>query len=572
MIGTRAAPLVALLVEDNLADAELIAMRLESANGATGMTPVRLLHADSAAHAVAVLRDVAPDVVILDLSLPDACELEALHRVREASPGVPVIVLTGSADQAMALQALRAGAQDYVLKPPPDGAILSRILRYAWERQHLLQEVDAAKRAAAAAAERWRLLAEAGQALASSNEPAAAIPEVARLLVPDAAEWFVLVLVGDEEVPAMVEVAHADADWARELRARLTAFLAAPGSGIGGSLGALHAADGASVGTLADALQPVFASFGVVSGTAVPLDFGGRVRGLLMLAVVSGQRDAVADIEFSRSLADRICLALEQERLLQQTRRAIAGRDRLVSVVSHDLRNPLSTIQICATALLDPTPAPVSGIHHMAQLILRSVTWMQQIVRDLLDRASLDAGHLVLNRRPTAIADVIGAAYAIFAPVAEEHAIEFAVQEADDLPRIDVDPGRLLQALSNLLGNALKFTPSGGQVALSVRGAEEEHSDGRRSGGHAGAVRFTVTDTGRGIPPDELAHVFDWFWQSPTAERSGAGIGLAIAKSLVEAHRSRLNVESIPGRGTTFWFTVAAAGEAGRRDSGGGTS
>ncbi|HET9986288.1 MAG TPA: ATP-binding protein [Longimicrobiales bacterium] len=552
----RTASPTVLLVEDNPADAELIAVRLEPEIGATNAAPVRLLQADSAAAACATLEGAAVDVVILDLSLPDARWLEALHRVRAAASDVPVIVLTGTADEALALEALRAGAQDYVLKPPPDGATLRRILGYARERQRLLRELDQAVRTSETAALRWRLLAEAGRLLATAELPGPALAEVAGLLVPAAADALVLLYLGDDEVPSVAEVAHVDTGRAAELRRRLDELLAAPVVALDRLRRAAAAADAGDVAGSEAALAPLLASLDVASGIGVPLGVADRVSGLVALAPPAGRYTAAADVEFCRSLADRIGQALERARLFRQARRAVAARDRAFGIVSHDLRNPLGTIQICATALLDPKPPPLSGIRDMAQIIQRSAAWMQQIVQDLLDRASLDAGRLALERRPTTAADVIGAAQVMFAPVAEEEGLEFVVESATDLPPFAADPSRLLQVLSNLLSNAMKFTPSGGRIVLSARKAS------KRESGLASALRFAVSDTGPGIPPDELAHVFDWFWQSRRRGGSGAGLGLSIARGLIEAHGGRLVVESTPGQGSTFWFTIPAGVEA----------
>lgn len=107
---------------------------------------------------------------------------------------------------------------------------------------------------------------------------------------------------------------------------------------------------------------------------------------------------------------------------------------------------------------------------------------------------------------------------------------------------------QLLQVLSNLVGNAMKFTPVGGWVALSADG-----------GAPAAPVRFAVSDSGPGIPPEELAHVCDWFWQAQRAGRGSNGLGLAIAKGLIESHGGALHVDSVPGQGSTFWFTVPVA-------------
>ena len=307
---------------------------------------------------------------------------------------------------------------------------------------------------------------------------------------------------------------------------------------------------------------------GVVSGVNVIIH--GQRRPYGVLGAYTRERRALSsdEVHFLQGIANVLAASVqrddheaERDDLLVRMRRAAAARDRAVGIVSHDLGNPLSTIQVCAHALLDPDPPPVAGMRHMAEIIQRSVAWMQQIAEDLLDRNSLDAGRLVLEREPTAILDVIGAAQALFAPVAREHEVELVVEGNVDLPPINADRRRLLQILSNLLGNAIKFTPPGGRVELSARSAENEAAVARTAGAPGSAVRFQVTDTGPGIPPADLGHIFDWFWHSDDSERSGTGMGLAIAGGLVQAHGARLHVESAPGDGSTFWFTIPAIGE-----------
>jgi signal transduction histidine kinase len=266
----------------------------------------------------------------------------------------------------------------------------------------------------------------------------------------------------------------------------------------------------------------------------------------------------VADLEFTRSVADRISMALERNRLLRQAQRAVAARDRALSTVSHDLRNPLSTIRICANALLDPQPAPPSGIREMGGLIGRSVTWMQQIVEDLLDRASLDNGNLALHRKPTTVADLFNAARELFARVANERSIELILHEEDHLPCVDADPNRLLQVLSNLINNAIKFTPAGGHVELAAVRVDDNLAVAQITPGHRNAVCFIVSDTGHGIPNEDLTHIFERYWQSPTRQNNGSGLGLTIAKALVEAHNSSLHVSSVVGTGSRFWFALPA--------------
>jgi signal transduction histidine kinase len=265
-------------------------------------------------------------------------------------------------------------------------------------------------------------------------------------------------------------------------------------------------------------------------------------------------------------------MALEQNRLLRQAQRAVAARDWALSTVSHDLRNPLSTIQICANALLDPEPAPPSGIHEMGGLIGRSVAWMQQIVEDLLDRASLDADNLALHRRPTNIGDLFDASRGLFARVANDRAIKLIVEQEENLPWVDADPNRVMQVLANLISNAIKFTPVGGSVELAAQRVDDDLATSLLAGKRGAAVRFTVSDTGSGIPSDDLKHVFERYWQSPTKQHNGAGLGLAIAKGLLEAHDSRLNVESVVGSGSKFWFTLPVTNGKGLSHNGNGAS
>jgi signal transduction histidine kinase/DNA-binding NarL/FixJ family response regulator len=558
-VDLHATPLMALLVEDNPADAERISLVLQPGPLGAGLMPVRLIQRGSAASACAALRYWPVDVVILDLTLPDSKGLEALHRLRAASPQTPVIVLSGVADQVLALEALRAGAQDYVLKPPPDGPTFARILRYACERHRLMQTIEAARVSSAIAARQWKLLAEVAKVLAASTDPVQTIPQVAELVVPDAADCFVLFLAGDEEMPTMVERWHVDGERAPALRDAVNNLLTTDGPSASGLLASLSSKDEGNTALWDEALLSVYASVGLESGCGVPLRFGERVRGVLVLGFTPGRRDSLADAEFTRSVAYRISMALEHDRLLRQAQRAVAGRDRALSTVSHDLRSPLSTIQICADALLDPEPAPLSGIREMGALIGRSVTWMRQIVEDLLDRASLDAGSLALHRQPTRVTELFAASRQLFAPMATEHAIDLVLREDADLPSVNADPHRLLQVLANLVGNAIKFTPEGGRVELLAEAVEDDLTAALRTGKRGSAVRFTVSDTGSGIPTEDLTHIFERYWQSPTDHNKGAGLGLAIAKGLIEAHGRQLNVESVVGSGSSFWFTIPVA-------------
>jgi signal transduction histidine kinase len=399
--------------------------------------------------------------------------------------------------------------------------------------------------AVAGAAVQWRVLAEVGHVLSGCAEPGIALPEVARLVVPEVADCCILYLAGDEGAPPALEVAHVERSRAGEIRDRMRGLLR--GTGATSLLRDLNAVDG--VGTRdSEGCRWLLAELGVPRGMVAQFRLDGQTPGLLVLVTGAASFDGADDVEFGRALADRISLELERARGRRQSERAVAASELAVGIVSHDLGNPLATIQICANALLDPEPQPAAGVRQIAEIIQRSAAWMQQIIHELLDRISLEAGRLPLTRAPTAVSEVMGTVQTMFLPVAGEQGLEFAIECAADLPRVDADPHRLQQALSNLLGNAIKFTPAGGRVLLSARVADDQET--------GPAIRFAVSDTGPGISEQDLPHVFDWFWHSPAGERTSTGLGLAIAKGVIEAHSARLMVESAPGRGSTFWFTL----------------
>jgi signal transduction histidine kinase len=243
--------------------------------------------------------------------------------------------------------------------------------------------------------------------------------------------------------------------------------------------------------------------------------------------------------------------AMERQRLLLEAQRATRARDVVLGVVAHDLRNPISTIKMCAAALGDhddASPAPAEHVAHLAGVVQRSAEWMEHIIRDLLDVTAIEAGRLAVDPAPVSLGEVLDRARELHAPLAAEKGVAFDVAMDDGTVLLMADAGRVLQALGNLVGNALKFTPSGGRV--TVRGDADQARP---------VVRLEVADTGPGIAPDHLPHVFDRFWQARETRRAGAGLGLAIVKGIVEAHDGAVTVESTVGEGTRFRLELPRA-------------
>jgi signal transduction histidine kinase len=226
---------------------------------------------------------------------------------------------------------------------------------------------------------------------------------------------------------------------------------------------------------------------------------------------------------------------------------AVATRDELLAIVSHDLRNPLSVIVTGAAVLQRTTVEGTDGerVQRSARAILRSADRMNRLIADLLDLARIQAGQLAVEQKTQDAEGMVREGVEMLRPLAAEMDLKLDGIASPGL-QVRCDRGRVLQILSNLVGNALKFTPKGGSISIEAHGAGHE-------------ARFFVRDTGQGISEEELPRIFDRFWQAQRKNRTGIGLGLTIAKGLVEAHGGHLWVESEIGAGTTFFFTLPIA-------------
>lgn len=244
-------------------------------------------------------------------------------------------------------------------------------------------------------------------------------------------------------------------------------------------------------------------------------------------------------------------LLARERRARTEAERAIRGREEVLAVVAHDLRNPLSTILMTAS-LVDEMLSSGRDPDHYLALIRRAATEMDALVRDLLDISRIEGRRFSVSREPLDLADLLRGCVDLVEPQALPRGIALTLHVPAHLPRVSGDPARLRQAVSNLLGNALRFTPDGGRIALH---AVRHHDD---------AVRVSIRDTGPGIDAADLPHVFDRFWRHEAPSRPGgstgsgpgAGLGLAIVRGIIRAHGGEIWVRSTPGDGTTFHFTL----------------
>jgi signal transduction histidine kinase len=275
----------------------------------------------------------------------------------------------------------------------------------------------------------------------------------------------------------------------------------------------------------------------------LPLVLGGRALGAISLLRIGHPVPARLDESVAaQKFAVRAGLALENARLYAAARRATLARDEVLAVVSHDLRNPLTSIAICARILRDDVP-PDSEQSTMLEAIAEATDWMNRLIHDLLDASALEAGRLSIVNKSESVSEMVTSAVSMRAGEATARELSLSMELPGSLPAVNADAGRVGQVIGNLLTNAIKFTDRGGQIVVRARVT-------------APFVEISVSDTGPGIPGDEQARVFDRFWQSKRTTGRGTGLGLAIARGIVEAHGGRIWLESEPGRGSTFSFTL----------------
>jgi len=283
---------------------------------------------------------------------------------------------------------------------------------------------------------------------------------------------------------------------------------------------------------------------------ATPLVHAGETVGSLALHFREAKAVGASDRAFTQLLAQTAAAALHRARSYdaERERRHNAevlarAREDVLGVVAHDLRNPLNLIQMTAELLLDED-LPHPRRNEMLAIAVRAAKEMNRLIEDLLDTVRLQSGRLSLTVEDVRVDEIIRQADQTFRPLAERRRVRFETAGQDGAT-VRADPTRVSQIVGNLLGNAIKFTPEQGCVKLIATPKDAE-------------ILFQVTDDGPGIAADNVSHIFDNFWQARKNDRRGVGLGLAIAKTLVEAQGGKIWVESQVDRGSTFSFSLPA--------------
>jgi PAS domain S-box-containing protein len=395
------------------------------------------------------------------------------------------------------------------------------------------------------------ILSEVGKILSSSLDFRETLGTVARLLVPRISTWCAVDMLADDRTMQRVASAHHDPRVAELLRnlnlsngSETERAMAQRVLQTGESVLCRRSSDDLT-GVLAANPDHRAALEGLDLSSVlwVPLSSRGQVLGVLTLVSArEGRQYDFRDLALAEELGRRSANAVDNARLYARAREAVRARDDVLQMVSHDLRNPISTIGMTSELLLEFSLDPQEQRKHL-EIIRRTVNSMNRFIQDLLDVSQTESGQLAIETHSISPGALVKEACDLMRPLveAESQRLEYVVP--DDLPRVVADPSRIQQVLSNLLGNARKFAGAGGSIRLQVARSEE-------------GVTFAVFDNGPGIPAEALPRLFDRHWRARETAHLGAGLGLAIAKGIVEAHGGRIWVESEVGEGTAFYFVI----------------
>ena len=392
--------------------------------------------------------------------------------------------------------------------------------------------------------EKLRLLATASQVLASSFELAEPLRHVAQLTVARLADVALIDLLGEKGDLSRVamasgEAAAAPAQSPAAIAPDDLALLRRVLSSGRPILVGKNAAGGSVQGSVG------YVALGAKSLMLLPLmSSKGPVGVLTLVSTKSARRFAGSDLAVAEELALRIGTAIERAQLYNQAREAVQARQDILAFVSHDLKNSLMSLFLNVEMLTRSAPRDERrrGWKQLER-IRRGVTQMQRMIEDLLDVGSIESGRLAIDSREHEIGELFADAVELSAPLIHDKRIEIKIETPPPPFKVRCDRERMMQVFSNLIGNAVKFVPERGTIVLSAAAS-------------GASALVAVRDTGPGIPPARLPHLFQRYWQADETARKGRGLGLFITKGIVEAQGGVIWAESQVGTGSTFFITL----------------
>lgn len=530
-----------LLVEDNDDDSILIRETLSH-------TPVAIERTEQLSTALERLAQTRFDAVLLDLSLPDAFGLDTIGRMVRQAPGVPVVVLTGLNDEETAVKAVEQGAQDYLIKGQADGNLLARSLRYAIQRHKAEESLK----------ERHRellVLRKISETTLSSLNLTAVLEKILEEAMRsgsfDLGNIRLLDKAG-EDLEVVVARGYRDPyNVSSHRRISRTAQ------------GALSSHFREQLFERPEVEEHVQACRGfrtlkregVESFVQVPVRAEGEVLGIIQMANRKPRQFKNEEIHLLETIGNQMGIAVQRALLYEKTQKQARELEKanklqadFAAMIAHDLRSPLMNITGAAEVMMAGMFGSVTDEQKKwLQRIQANSRNLVDLVSDFLDVAKLESGRIDIQKEQVDLGALIQTSIENYRLVALEKQISVKEAVCPALPSVRADPLRLEQVLSNLISNALKFSPAAGAVEVGARLSQP------------GEVEVWVKDNGIGIPGDEIGQLFEKYRQAGNVKKSyhkGTGLGLVICKMIVEAHGGRIAVRTQENKGSTFMFSL----------------
>lgn len=529
------------MVEDNPGDAGLIRAALHGNSYSEGK--FELVHVEHFSEALQLLKEDAFDLLLLDLMLPDACGVEMVTRLKDAAPSLPIVIMSGIDDEAVAIEAMRNGAQDYLIKGQVDTGMLVRALRYAIERKRVEAQIQQLR-------EREAVLREINVALTSTLDLNSVLDVLLDKIITLRPRNAACIRLHNYETGVMEPVACRnldEADWRSEVIS------------AGQNLSHAVKSVGAPVAILDICNDPrsghtdFLRRNGLVSFLGLPLIVDAEFLGVLAVFTREPHEFERGEIEFFSTLASQASIAIRNSHLYAKLKasnetleKTLEIKSVLTGVMAHELKTPLQVIMGAASMLSeglcgelgDEQKERVEAIESGADELLQLIDSSLQMVR-------LEQGKVHLTVTDICPKTLIGELALEFAKPFQRKGIELNVSAPPSGYMLKSDRIKLKEILRNLIENARKFTAQG---HVTVEFAKKEK----------GWVEIVVSDTGIGIDGETLPKVFDLFYQADSGEREqgGAGLGLNIVKRLVTVLGGEIEVASQVGQGTTFRITL----------------
>jgi signal transduction histidine kinase len=498
--------------------------------------------------------------IITNIDLEDQQGSVFRDLIRGSDNRSAMVIPLISQNRPLGAMCLMRGAENaFTYAEVPLARILADMASIALQRARTVEQLQALE-------DEERVLVEVSATLASSLDYRHTLETVAQLAVSHMGDWCIVHLVERQRV-YHAEVGYADpgkGDLARRLREK---HRARPDLTISVE-NVIRTGEAFLYAEFTPALLREYSvdeeHFELLrqtdpkSAMFVPLTAGVETFGALVFLTSGSRRYDEDDLRRAVNMGRRDALAIHNAQLYAVANEAIQLRESVLRMVAHDLRNPLNAIQLSARMLAEPA-LPYERYCKLLQSITGASARMNRLIDDLLIVGRIAANQTIpLELHDEDPVDIVEQVCDMMGGQARAQSVDLRCGTTNPpVPSVMADRARILQVLTNLADNALKFTPRGGSVSVSCERFDQ-------------GVRFAVTDTGRGIEPEHLAKIFDPFWQASETAHLGSGLGLPIAKAIVEQHHGRIWVESKPGTGTTVTFTLPLAHveEAGSRTAG----